>query len=69
VSVPDFEIGVSLQARRLTPRVPPDAEVTPEGVQLEREELRRGLPEEVEPGDSYEDVGVAKRLLAETRDS
>jgi hypothetical protein len=69
VSVPDFEIDVSLQARRLTPLVSPDAEVTPEGVELEREELRSGLPEEIEPGDSYEDVGVAKRLRAETRDS
>jgi hypothetical protein len=69
VSAPDFEIDVSLQARRLTPLVSPDAEVTPEGAVLEREELRSGLPEEIEPGDSYEDVGVAKRLLAETRDS
>jgi hypothetical protein len=68
VSVPDFEIGVSLRARRLTALVPPDAEVAPEGVELEREEVRRGLPEEIEPGDSYEGVEVAKRLRAESRD-
>jgi hypothetical protein len=68
VSVPDFEIDASLQARRVTPLVSPDAEVTPEGVVLEREEVRSGLPEEIEPGDSYEDVAVAKRLRAETRD-
>ena len=62
MSAPDFEIGVSLRVRRLTPLVPPDAEVAPEGAELEREELRSGLPEEIEPGDSYERVEVSKRL-------
>jgi hypothetical protein len=67
VSVPDFEIGVSLRAERLTALAPPDAEVAPEGVELVQEEVRSGLPEEIEPGEPYEDVGVAKRLRAATR--
>jgi hypothetical protein len=62
VSVPDFEIDVSLRARRLMPLVPPDAEVSPEGVEVDREQVGNGLPEEIEPAGSYERVEVSKRL-------
>lgn|GEM_PF-4099511 len=61
MSVPDFEIDVSLRARRLTPLVPPEPEVAPEGAELEREH-GSNVPEEIEPGASYERVEVSKRL-------
>ena len=62
MSMPDFEIDVSLRARWLTPLVPPDAEVAPEGAVLEREQVDSSVPEQVEPGASYERVEVWKRL-------
>ena len=59
----DFEIRVGLRARALRSRTPPDARTETEGdVALAREQTQTGVPEEIEPGERYEDVTVEKRL-------
>jgi hypothetical protein len=67
VTPPNFEIGVGLRARALVPHIPPDTrtETSGDDVSLERQEARRGLPAELEPGRRYDDVVVEKRVVAE----
>jgi hypothetical protein len=67
VSHPDFEISIYLQARELVARVPPDTETEEENVTLTRRQTRGGLPARLEPGERYEDVVVAQRLVGEQR--
>jgi hypothetical protein len=67
VSDSDFEIRVELRARELVARVPPDTETEAENVTLTRRQTSGGLPGRLEPGERYEDVVVAKRLVGEQR--
>jgi hypothetical protein len=61
---PDFEIDLRLRADRLSAHAPPDADVDSEGagVSLAREQTRRGLPPEIEPGRRYEGIEISKRI-------
>jgi hypothetical protein len=67
VNEPDFEISISLQARELAARVPPDTEVEGENVTLTRRRTTGGLPGRLEPGERYEAVVVAQQLIGEQR--
>ena len=62
---PDFTISAALRARKLVAQVPPDAQTDPtgEGVTLEREERRSGIPAELDFGGRYDDVVVEKRMV------
>jgi hypothetical protein len=66
---PDFEIGVVLRARKLATHIPPVPQTNPTGdaVSIEGEATRIGLPPETEPGGSYDDVLVEKRIVGELR--
>ena len=61
----DFEITARLSARELVGRIPPDTEMTGEDVVLVHAESKRHLPEEMKPGEMYEDVVVEKRVTGE----
>jgi hypothetical protein len=62
----DFEIAVRLRARRLVGHNPPKAQTrTDDHVTLAREETRKGLPPDMQPGERYEEVAVDKRLAGQ----
>jgi hypothetical protein len=65
VTTPDLEITASLRARSLISHVPPDSQTQSEGedVELPRDQRRRGLPTQVQPGRHYDDVAIEKRVL------
>jgi hypothetical protein len=75
---PDVEIGASVKADSLRFRERPRTDVELHGEVVEpsrREEMetasgseRRNLPEEVEPGVTYRDVGVRWRAVARIKE-
>jgi hypothetical protein len=58
----DFALAGKLRARRLRGRRPPTTTTVTEQVRLERHDLRDGLPERIEPGRTYVEVTLDKRL-------
>ena len=65
--VPDVDISTSIRARELRFGTGPEARVWFEGEPAERsssESERDNLPDEVEPGVTYRDVGVRWRARA-----
>jgi hypothetical protein len=56
----DFEIRGGLRARRLTSYVPPDArtQADGDGVTIESEQTRRGIPSKLKAGERYTDVAI-----------
>ena len=65
--IPDFEIKARVRARELTARTRPDTETQGENAEVGREESRRGLPGEIEPGERYEDVELDRRVVGRTK--
>jgi hypothetical protein len=64
MSVPDFEVAARIRGKSLIARVPPDpATETTGGAELMRRQTRQRLPEEMEPGHTYHNVLVTKRLI------
>jgi hypothetical protein len=65
---PDLELAARLSAGELRTHVAPDPRVTTTGrcVAVERSESRIGLGEKTEPGVSYRNVVIEKRLAAGT---
>lgn len=62
--IPDFQIDARFRAGRLTITVPPDGRVeAEEGVEISRDEIRRGLGASVEPGKPYENVEIETKVV------
>lgn len=58
---PDVEIGAAVRARRLRFRSRPRSEVEVHGDVTTSGSERENLPDEVEPGVTYRDVGIRWR--------
>jgi hypothetical protein len=67
VKTPDFGIAARLRARAIVSSTPPAAktETIGEVTSLEHVERRRGVPEQLEPGEIYADVVIEKWVVGE----
>ena len=62
--IPDFQIDARFRAGRLTITVPPDGRVeAEEGVEISRDEIRRGLGATAQPGKTYENLEIQTKVV------
>jgi hypothetical protein len=61
----DFEIGGRLKARRLHAIRPPNATTLTERVRTERTERRRNASDQLQHGETYDELELEKQLRGE----
>jgi hypothetical protein len=66
VTPSDFELGGRFHARRLRTVEPLEPTTEEENVSVVRDERRSGAPGRLEPGATYDDIEIEKRLRAQT---